>query len=289
MRNEEKREKCERISYDGGLMEHMPVESFCIKEHGVVLFGKCYHPKRNPHGCYPAVILCHEFASNMKSPERYAIPISALGYHVFVFDFTGSKGTKSYGREDIDASVFTDKEEMNMVYQYARQQSYVDKQHIILGGCSQGGFTAGLLAADYAEEIEAVLMYYPALCAPDYLRRGYMMGVQFDVENVPEYIEMYRGTGIGRKYVADVTSLDPWKELTVFKKPVLICHGTGDSIADISYSEEAVRQYNDCTLFKIESGEHIFKEKRNFEKAVDATIHFLQDRIMSCNERKRMI
>lgn len=257
------------------------IEEFTIENNGIVLYGRCIHPidKENVKG--PAVLLNHEFASNMNSPARYAKTFAKLGYHAFVFDFTGSKGTRSYGREDIDASIFTDKEEMDMVYQYMKEQPYVDADHIILGGCSQGGLTAALLAAQYKDSIDALIMYYPALCAPDYLRRGYMMGKQFDPENVPDYIEMYRGTGIGRKYVEDVITLDPWKEITTFKKPVLICHGTGDTIADISYSREAVRRYGDCNLVEIESAEHIFRKPENFQKAISQTVHFLQDRIIS--------
>lgn len=260
------------------------VDDFCIEKDGIVLFGRCFHPENQPEAKHPAILLTHEFASNMASPSRYAKDFSKLGYHVFVFDFTGSKGTKSYGREDIDASILTDKEEMEMVYDFMLGEEYVDEEHIILGGCSQGGLTAALLAADHKDEVEALLMYYPAICAPDYLRRGYMMGVSFDTENVPEYIEMYRGTGIGRKYVRDVITLDPWEEITRFEKPVLICHGTGDTIADISYSREAVKRYKDCRLLEIESGEHIFKVRENFDLAIRETIDFLQNRIFPCNE-----
>ncbi len=102
------------------------------------------------------------------------------------------------------------------------------------------------------------------------------MGVQFDPSDMPEYIEMYRGTGIGKKYVEDVTSLDPWEELTVFENPVLICHGIRDSIADISYSREACRRYKNCSLLELESGEHIFKNPDNFELAINATFEFLK-------------
>lgn len=260
------------------------VELFTVEKDEIVLYGRCFHPEKDPGGSHGAVIITHEFASNMASTSRYAVTFAELGYHAFVFDFTGSAGTKSYGREDIHASILTDKEEMDMIYQYVKEQSYVDLEHIIFAGCSQGGLTAGLLAADYKEEVEAVIMYYPALCAPDYLRRGYMMGVSFDPENVPEYIEMYRGTGIGRKYVEDVITLDPWKELTVFEKPVLICHGSGDTIADISYSRKAVEKYKDCKLLELESGEHIFKKPENFQKAVEATIEFVQSRILSASE-----
>ncbi len=257
------------------------VEEFTIEKNGIKLYGRCIHPIGKDEVKAPAVLLTHEFASNMNSPARYAKIFAEMGYHAFVFDFTGSKGTKSYGREDIDTSIFTDKEEMKIVYQYMKEQTYVDSEHIIFGGCSQGGLTAALLAAEYKDSIDALVMYYPALCAPDYLRRGYMMGKQFDPNNVPEYIEMYRGTGIGRKYVEDVITLDPWKEITVFEKPVLICHGTGDSIADISYSREASRRYLDCDLLEIESAEHIFRKPENFQLAIDRTVHFLQDRIMA--------
>ena len=265
------------------------VEDFSICREEFVIYGRCYHPADDPYGRYPGLLLNHEFASNMNSPARYAKKICTLGYHVFVFDFTGSKGTKSFGREDIDCSVLTDKEEMEVVYQYMKEQNYVDEKHLVLGGCSQGGLTAGLLAADHKEEVEAVLMYYPSLCAPDYLRRGYMMGKQFDPMDMPEYIEMYRGTGIGRKYVEDVTVLDPWKELCVFEGPVLICHGVRDSIADISYSRQAAQKYKNCVLYEFESGEHIFKKPENFHSAIDHTITFLKEGIMPCNESKRVI
>ena len=255
-----------------------PVDEFYLHQDSLVIYGRCYHPAKDPDGSYPAMLIAHEFASNANSTSRFAIPFSEQGYHVFVFDFTGSKGTKSYGREDIDCSILTDKEEMEIVYEYMMEQPYVDQNHIVLCGCSQGGLTAGLLAADHKEEVKALMMYYPALCGPDYLRSGYMMGKSFDAEEVPEYIEMYRGTGIGRKYITDMRSLDPWTELTVYEHPVLICHGTWDSIAAIRYSREAAARYKDCTLLEIEKGEHIFKVPENFKQAMETSIDFLHAR-----------
>lgn len=240
----------------------------------VHLAGLCLTPD-GERECYPAIILAHEFASNMKSTRRFAIPLCQAGYQVYIFDYAGTSLTKSRGRSDREASILTEKEEFEQVYQYVRKQSCVDLAHIIVGGCSQGGMGAALVAGEHPEEIEKLIMYYPALCGPDYLRKGYMMGKQFDPANPPEYLEMFHGTGIGKKFMKDFASLDPWKEIKNFFGPVLICHGTADDIADIAYAREAQLQYLDCTLVEIEGGRHIFKEKAHFLQALEATMAFL--------------
>lgn len=248
---------------------------FQIKENEICIVGKCLIPTEEK-AIYPTIILAHEFASNMNSTRRYALPLCQAGYQVFIFDYAGSSLTKSTGREDKDASILTEKEEFEMVFRYVKSLPSVDRNHIILAGCSQGGMGAALVAGEHPEEIEKLIMYYPALCGPDYMRHGHMMGKSWNPEEPPEYLPMFHDTGIGKKFILDFASLDPWKEITTFQGPVLICHGTADTIASIRFSREARQRYACCELLEIPEGEHIFKNREHFDKAIRKTLDFLR-------------
>ena len=58
--------------------------------------------------------------------------------------------------------------------------------------------------------------------------------------------------------------MDPYKEMSGFDKPVLLVHGTADSIVNISYARKLKEIYPDCTYFEIEGAGHVFKG--NYDK-----------------------
>lgn len=103
----------------------------------------------------------------------YANKISEFGFHAFVFDFPGSGAGKSMGRTSLEMTVLTEKEDLSTVLDYVKNQPFVDSNHIFLMGCSQGGFVSALLAAERENEIEKLILNYPALCICDDCRKGY--------------------------------------------------------------------------------------------------------------------
>ena len=173
-------------------------------------------------------------------------------------------------------SVLTEKANLNDLLYYVKRLPFVDQNHIILSGCSQGGLVSALSAAEHEQDVRALCLYYPALCIPDDARGGHMITARFEPDRIPE--TFYAITvKLGRKYAADAASLDPYREICSFKKPVLIVHGIEDKLVNIEYSRKAAERYANCKLFEVH-GDHGFI-LRGFKASEKATLAFLKEYI----------
>lgn len=248
--------------------------TFCIRYGKIRLYGKIYSLDFAKK--LPAIILSHEFGLSMRSTARYARQLYKACYHVFIFDFAGSGAGKSRGRASTQMSVLTETEDLNAVFEYVKTRSFVDTSHIILGGASQGGLVTALFAAEHKDEVEKVFLYYPALCIPDDARRGCVIGTPIDTKNVPQDFRAMGYVHLGPKYVKDAEKLDPWKEIEIYDKPVLICHGTKDSVVDFKYAKKASQVYPNAVLKEFKNANHCFIMPQTVHKAVNETITFLQ-------------
>lgn len=234
--------------------------------------GNVYLPDESKS--LPAIIISHEFGMNMLSTARYAVKLYKLGYAVFIFDFCSSGAGISDGKST-DMTIMTEKEDLNCILDYVKSRDYIDSSRITLIGCSQGGLVTALLAAERENEIERIVLCYPALCIPDDARRGSMLGAKFTSDNLPEkfralYVEL------GRGYIESALALEPWREICTFSKPVLILHGDKDGIVPFSYAEAANEKYPNSKLVKIENAHHLFPVI-GFKKAIDAISEFLAE------------
>ncbi len=149
-------------------------------------------------------------------------------------------------------------------------------------GCSQGGFVSALTAAKRKEQVSQLVLFYPALCIPDDARAGKMMFARFDPHNVPERFNC-GPMRLGRCYVTDVLDMDPFAEITPYPGPVLIVHGTDDSIVHPDYSQRAFEAYSkrcapgaSVCLEMIEGGAHGFSRKHDV-LALEKLDSFLQN------------
>lgn len=249
-------------------------QKFSVHYGEINLSGKIFSPDFTKN--MPAIILCHEFGLSMISTARYARRLYKAGYHVFIFDFAGSGAGKSRGRTSKQMSVLTEEKDLNAVFEYVKSCSFVDEGHIILGGASQGGLVAALFAAGHKDEITKMFLYYPAFCIPDDARRGYILGTKIDTKNIPEDFRTIGYVHLGPVYVKDAERLDPWKEIEPYDKPVLICHGTRDSIVSVEYSRQAFARYPNAALIEFPHANHCFAMPWTVRRAVNETLAFLQ-------------
>lgn len=233
---------------------------------GIMLNCNADKPKKT-------VILCHGFASNMLITLPYAKAFIDAGYVVIMFDFCMS-GSGVSGGKSVNMSVQTQKRNLFDVIEYAKSLEIVDSCHIVLCGCSQGGLVCSLAAAEKEEDIERLIMYYPAFCIPDDSRRGCVIGTKIDPNNVPE---SFHGlfVRLGKKYVEDAKALDPYSQICTFKKPVLIIHGIEDKLVKIDYSRKANEKYKNCRLIEVH-GDHGFIFK-GFKAGKKATAAYLKE------------
>lgn len=248
----------------------MKIKPFSIKSHGNTLRGMILKPS-GLTAVRKTIIVSHGFSSNMLITFGYAKTFAEAGYTAVLYDFCMSGSGISSGKST-GMSVITEKENLLDLIDYVKTLDFVDKNHLSLAGCSQGGLVSALAAAEREEDIEELFLYYPALCIPDDARRGHMITAEFDPDKIPD--EFYAiAIKLGRKYAEDAKKLDPYREICTFKKPVLIVHGIEDSLVNISYSEKAARQYPKCTLKEIH-GDHGFI-KKGFKAGKKATLAYL--------------
>ncbi len=208
----------------------------------------------------PVAICSHGFLMTRKSVRQYAIALASMGYAAYCYDFCGGCliGGKSDGATTA-MSVLTEIQDLEAVIAYAQSLPENGKK-LLLMGASQGGFVSALTAAKHPELVDKLALFYPALCIPDDARAGKMMFAKFDPNNIPELVKC-GPMKLGRCYVADVIAIDPFKEISPYEGPVMIIHGTKDSIVNIDYAIRAEKSYSNARLHIIEKGKHGFRGK----------------------------
>lgn len=257
-------------------------EFFCERD-GLLILGRKY--RNTDLVDQPAIILCHGFMADESSVAYEAMQFAIWGFAVFTFDFCGgSMHAKSEG-DTRDMSVLSEMQDLAAVLTFVEQQEYVNKSRIILAGKSQGGFVAALAAAAHPDEVAALMMFYPALCIPDDARRGQMQAAHFNPKHVPDTFRCGK-MKLGAVYAVTAQQLDPWKEITPYRGPVLIVHGENDSVVSVSYARRAAKEYNrtreglknQVMLAILEKAEHGFRKKSEKKAALEIARNFLHGR-----------
>ena len=234
-------------------------EGFSCERDGLTIKGTVFLPKGKPD-C-PIAVISHGFMANQMFSQIHAQNLAKMGYAAFCFDFCGGTLVGSSDGDSTDMSVLTEAEDLKAVIEFAKEQSYTDENELVLLGCSQGGFVSAIVAAEMKEEVDALILLYPALCIPDDARSGEMMFAKFDPQNVPE--TFWCGPmKLGRRYVTDVIEMDPYEIINQYTGKILIIHGNQDKIVDISYALRAVETYSqagaDVEMKIIDKGGHMF-------------------------------
>ncbi len=230
------------------------VKKFTCKRENLTIKGVQYLYNYEEGHKYPALIVSHGFTDNYSGMEVYCEALCMEGYAAFCFSFCGggSMGEPPEVHSDGDSrdmNISSEVKDLCAVIDYVRSLDHIDRDQIVLMGASQGGFVSGLAAARYQGSVRKLIMLYPALCIPDHARRGCLGGARYDAADVPEEINCAK-TVISRKFHEDVCGMDAFLELSKYKGPVLIIHGSRDRIVEYSYSIRARDCYGEgqCAL-----------------------------------------
>ncbi len=244
------------------------------------IYGEMYLPTEE-QDTYPTVIISHGFGGSTKSNTYYAKMFAEAGYAACVFDFCGG-GSQSQSDGDMtEMSVLTEASDLEAVMDQVKELPYVDALQLFLLGESQGGFVSSYVAAERADEVAALILYYPAFVLQDEAAER-----NPDPENMDETQEVM-GQTIGRIYNEDALSFDIYDVIGNYKGDVLIIHGDADSVAPISYSERAVEVYENATLEVIEGAQHGFGGDNRYEMMENAgnmTIEFMNSHLTADEE-----
>lgn len=258
---------------------------FSCTRDGLTIRGTEYRPEGEN---LPIVIISHGFMDSQNGVRKYAEQFVRWGYAVYIYDFNGGCIRGRSDGKTTDMSVLTEREDLKAVISYVKNLPYVNTNRLILMGCSQGGFVSALTAAQLQKEVSKLILFYPALCIPDDARKGKMIFANFDPANIPEVISC-GPMKLGRVYPESVIDMDAYEEIAGYAGPVLIVHGTADSIVNVSYAKRAWETYtslngNDSLkprpsvqLHLLEGAGHGFQKQAD-KAAMFAVQQFLQGR-----------
>lgn len=244
--------------YRGG-EKRVKSKKFVCERDGLKIRGRVWG---SGEGKKPAVLLSHGFLANQRMCFTYAKLLAKIGYIAFTFDFNGGGlFSRSQGKSE-DMTIMTEKADLLAVFKAVRERSDVDREHISLLGCSQGGLVSALLAKELNGEVERLILLYPALCIPDDARAGSMLFYRFDPENIPNLLGHFP-MKLGGDYARSVITMNVYKEISGFEGKVLYLQGTADRIVDVSYARRGKECFSDCDYREIEGGGHMFSGKHD--------------------------
>ena len=152
------------------------------------IYGIAYIPNDGKEK-HPLIIFSHELGNSHTSGVGYAERLSQIGYAVYVFDFYGGTvGGNQTGGNNTEMSVMTEVSDLEAVLKTAKTWDFVDTDNIILMGGSQGGAVTALTGVRYQDEIEGMILLYPALSLFSDIHERFS-----DLDSVPEQYDMFGG------------------------------------------------------------------------------------------------
>lgn len=211
---------------------------------------------------YPLVILMHGFSASKdyKLFPLIADDLAKKGIASIRFDFNGHG--ESEGRFQ-DMTIPNEIEDAKKVYAYVKSLPGVT--NILLVGHSQGGVVASMLAGELTEQygndaIKGMVLLAPAGNIVDKTIGGAFFGVQFDTDNMPDYIELPSGLRVGRDYFKTAYTLPLYDTAKLYTGHVTVIQGRNDTVVPYRYAQRFVNIYKQGELELFDGYDHEFSQ-----------------------------
>ena len=225
----------------------------------------------------PMVLLMHGiFSSKDYNPmPSLAKALAKAGIASIRFDFDGHG--KSEGRMQ-DMTIEKEIADAMAIWEYAKSLSYVTQIGFL--GHSQGGvvasMTAGRLAAAGGAVPAGVVLLAPGSVIKQACQGGKFFNARFDPANPPEYIRCWGTMKLGREYPLTTQQLDIYGTAASYQGPVLLLHGTKDSIVPMWCSEQYLETYDDrATLVRVDGENHLITRRK--KEILSRTVAFFRE------------
>lgn len=225
---------------------------------------------------YPMAILTHGFLGNTSDTDNLGEYLGKHGIAALQINLMGS-GTS--GGEYVNSDFNTQPEDILNALAYVKTLDVTDTNNLFLVGKSQGGFDSGLAALQCEDEINAICLWFPAFCIPDDFRAGKVMFQPFDVNDVPESVEMFPGYAVGKGMIEQAMAMNIEEIFPKFGKDVLIIHGEDDEIVNVSYVQKMAPLYPHATLTILPDGGHGFQGQNELD-ALAYTYAFIMNHVV---------
>ena len=258
-----------KVEVIGKIIDNSPkVEELTIEDGSNKIYGKLYTPKKE--GVYPAVILSHGYNGINADFVKECTYFAENGYIAYAFDFCGGSGRSKSSGKSTDMTIFTEKENLLAVFNHIKGMENVDSSRIFLLGGSQGGLVTALTAEEIADEVKAMVLYFPAFNIPDNWRGTYKT-----VEAIPETVDFW-GLKLGKNFFASIHDFDPFENIGSYTGNVLIVYGNKDAIVPYNYVTKAKETYQNAELIVLENEGHGFSPAGG-TKAMQEALAFMNE------------
>ncbi|MCH5188854.1 MAG: alpha/beta fold hydrolase [Oscillospiraceae bacterium] len=215
-----------------------------VDHHGRTVYSDAYIPEAKG---FPLVIFSHGYNGCKDDFREAAEYLMNNGTASITFTFCGSGERDPSGFGTTNMTLFTEKEDLSALIDYAKQIKGFNGSLYLFGG-SQGGMVSAMAAEERALDIKGMVLLFPAFCIPDdWNNIHYPIDRYPTPESIPESIDFW-GVKLGRNFVLTMRELDIYASMEDFRSPVLIMHGTNDAIVPISYSQRAAKTYPNAEL-----------------------------------------
>ena len=225
----------------------------------------------------PMVLLMHGiFSSKDYNPmPSLAKALAKAGIASIRFDFDGHG--KSEGRMQ-DMTIEKEIADALAIWEYAESLPCVTQ--IGLLGHSQGGviasMTAGRLAAAGRHVPAGVVLLAPGSVIKQACQGGKFFNARFDPADPPAFIRCWGTMKLGREYLLTTQQLDIYGTAASYHGPVLLLHGTKDSIVPMWCSEQYLETYGDrATLVKVDGENHLITRRK--KEICNRTVAFFRE------------
>lgn len=223
------------------------VKELWIKNGDRRIFGELSTPAGETKG---VAIVSHGFNGSYQFSKVYFDLMNELGYQCYAFDFPcGSNGSRS-DNNTLNMSIPDEQSDLTAIVDHFKQQD--PEQEIVLIGESQGGLVSALTAAALGEDIDRLILVFPALCIPDNWRDRYP-----ELSDIPEVTELW-GVKLGRRFFEEIHDMKPLDIIGGYRGPVIIIQGDNDHIVSMEDSKRAIELYDGARLHVIPGAGHGF-------------------------------
>ncbi len=216
------------------------------------IYGHLWLP--DGKGPFPCVIICHGFGANLSDHEYYAEVFSENGIAAYCFDFIGGGEEIQSDGKMTEMSVLSEADDLDCVIDGIRELDMIDQSNLFLMGGSQGGYVITYTASRRPHDIRGLIPLYPAYVIHDFVKK--LIG---DTGKIPETFRCL-GCTVSSLYASDAFAVDIYSHMD-YPGPVLIIHGTADSLVPLSYSRKAVKVFPHAKLVTIEGADHGFYDE----------------------------
>ena len=118
-------------------------------------------------------------------------------------------------------------------------------------------------------------MIAPGSVIKDACQNGKFFNAKFDPKDPPEFVRCWGVMKLGREYLLTTQQLDIYGTAALYDGPVLLLHGSEDSIVPLWCSEKYLETYGDNAELKVIDGENHMITKRR-KQIVAETVAFFK-------------